>query len=46
MLCCLVYWFVILAIMNYKVSMKCTAIKDIKKSDSFDDAVPRFVDEK
>ncbi|RAP49104.1 MAG: DNA primase, partial [Methanosphaera sp. rholeuAM270] len=32
--------------LHYKVSMKCTAINDIESFDPFDDAVPKFVDEK
>ena len=32
--------------LHYKVSMKCTAIKNIESFDPFDDAVPKFVEEK
>lgn len=32
--------------LHYKVSMKCTAIKDIESFDPFDDALPTFVNER
>lgn len=32
--------------LHYKVSMKCTAIKDIETFDPFDDAVPEFIYDK
>ena len=31
--------------LHYKVSMKCTAVKKIETFDSFDDAVPKFLEE-